>query len=194
MKEEKEGLNAYLLVIVLSLILYFGLGYARPEEPAIIIFPLPIRWHKSYRGRKYMFSSDNLESQLKDLLLKLGLKENSEEDGQKENKEEDKNEEGGEHPDVDGGNGDKGNGENGEKDNTGGKGGDEKKKGVLTPSQIMVILGILSGALEPISIIVDRNQNVQIVLSGTLIEKIESKEDTQPKEGDFLDNVIKALL
>lgn len=43
MKEEKEGLNAYLLVIVLSLILYFGLGYARPEEPAIIIFPLPIR-------------------------------------------------------------------------------------------------------------------------------------------------------
>ncbi|ABY92421.1 hypothetical protein VTU32_05480 [Thermoanaerobacter sp. CM-CNRG TB177] len=141
-----------------------------------------------------MFSSDNLESQLKDLLLKLGLKENSEGDGQKGNKEEDKNEEGGEHPDVDGGNGDKGNGENGEKDNTGGKGGDEKKKGVLTPSQIMVILGILSGALEPISIIVDRNQNVQIVLSGTLIEKIESKEDTQPKEGDFLDNVIKALL
>lgn len=43
MKGEKEGLNAYLLVIVLSLILYFGLGYARPEEPAIIIFPLPIR-------------------------------------------------------------------------------------------------------------------------------------------------------
>ncbi|SFE38147.1 hypothetical protein SAMN04324257_01523 [Thermoanaerobacter thermohydrosulfuricus] len=43
MKEEKKGLNAYLLVIVLSLILYFGLGYARPEEPAIIIFPLPIR-------------------------------------------------------------------------------------------------------------------------------------------------------
>jgi len=43
MKEEKEGLNAYLLVIVLSLILYFGLGYAKPEEPAIIIFPLPIR-------------------------------------------------------------------------------------------------------------------------------------------------------
>ncbi|MEM5243820.1 hypothetical protein VTU32_05485 [Thermoanaerobacter sp. CM-CNRG TB177] len=25
MKEEKEGLNAYLLVIILSLILYFGL-------------------------------------------------------------------------------------------------------------------------------------------------------------------------
>ncbi|MGH2330733.1 hypothetical protein [Thermoanaerobacter mathranii] len=141
-----------------------------------------------------MYSSGSLESQLKDLLLKLGIKENSEGRGQKGNNEEDKNEEDEEHSVAGGGNGDKGNRENGEEDNTGGKGGDEKERRVLTPSQIMVILGILGGALEPISIIVDRNQTVQIVLSGTLRKKIQSKEDLQPEEGDFLDNVIKALL
>ncbi|AIS52912.1 hypothetical protein TKV_c17610 [Thermoanaerobacter kivui] len=43
MEKEKEGFNAYLFVVIFSLILYFALGYARPEEPAIIIFPLPIR-------------------------------------------------------------------------------------------------------------------------------------------------------
>lgn len=43
MEKEKEGFNAYLFVVIFSLILYFALGHARPEEPAIIIFPLPIR-------------------------------------------------------------------------------------------------------------------------------------------------------
>ncbi|TCO63549.1 hypothetical protein [Caldanaerobacter subterraneus] len=43
MEKKKEGFNAYLFVIIFSLILYFALGYARTEEPAIIIFPLPIR-------------------------------------------------------------------------------------------------------------------------------------------------------
>ncbi|AEM79238.1 hypothetical protein [Thermoanaerobacter wiegelii] len=138
-----------------------------------------------------MLSSDNLESQLKDLLLKLGIKENNGdivEDDKNKNSGEPENETG---DDSNNGNNDK---NNGGKDDKGGEGEDKAKKGVLTPSQIMVILGILSGALEPISIIVDRNQNVQIILSGTLREKIESKEGTQPKDENFLDNAIKALL
>ena len=125
-----------------------------------------------------MFSSDNFESQLKDLLLKLGLKEN--------NRSNSENSGGG-----------SGNGNEGEKSSSGGY---KKKKGVLTPSQIMVILAILSGALEPISIIVDRNQNVQVVLSGTLREIIPVPEvvpippEKDPPQGDnFLDNAIKAL-
>ncbi|MGB9678526.1 MAG: hypothetical protein ACPL3A_00830 [Thermoanaerobacteraceae bacterium] len=41
MAEEKEGLNLYLFIIVLTLVIYFGLGFARPKEPSLIIFPLP---------------------------------------------------------------------------------------------------------------------------------------------------------
>ncbi|HHW57857.1 MAG TPA: hypothetical protein GXX15_09395 [Clostridia bacterium] len=137
-----------------------------------------------------MFSSDNLESQVKDLLSKLGLKESGEGNDGDKGEDSNKNGEKDKQPNSGGGNG---NG-NGEEESP--SGGEEKKKGVLTPSQIMVILAILSGALEPISIIVDRNQNVQVVLSGTLREIIPvPSEKGQPSQNDsFLDNAIKALL
>lgn len=38
----------------------------------------------------------------------------------------------------------------------------------LTPQQALVIAGILAGVLELNSLLVDRNQNVEIVLVGTL--------------------------
>ncbi|CAM0496583.1 hypothetical protein [Thermoanaerobacter kivui] len=137
-----------------------------------------------------MFSSDNLESQVKDLLSKLGLKESGE--GNDKNKGEDSNKNGekDKQPNSGGGNG------NGNVEEKSLSGGEEKKKRVLTPSQIMVILAILSGALEPISIIVDRNQNVQVVLSGTLREiiPVPSEKDPPLQNDSFLDNAIKTLL
>lgn len=118
-----------------------------------------------------MFEPDNFGEQLKGLLLKLRIEENDESPS------------------------DGGNGENDEE--KGSSGGDEKKKGVLTPSQIMVILAVLSGALEPISIIVDRNQNVQVVLSGTLrvpLKESDPSKGTLTDEEEKLINTLKGLL
>jgi hypothetical protein len=41
----------------------------------------------------------------------------------------------------------------------------------LNPSQLLVIAGIIGGGLEVDSVLVDRNQAIQIVLSGSLKRK-----------------------
>jgi hypothetical protein len=42
----------------------------------------------------------------------------------------------------------------------------------LTPSQILIIAAFLTGVLEVNSILVDKNQDVEIVLTGSLKRKI----------------------
>lgn len=49
----------------------------------------------------------------------------------------------------------------------------DNKTLVLSPSQAMIIGGILGGVLEVESILVDKDQDVQIVLAGSLKEKSE---------------------
>ncbi|MGB9780273.1 MAG: hypothetical protein ACPLSA_08190 [Caldanaerobacter sp.] len=118
-----------------------------------------------------MFEPDNFVEQLKELLLKLRVEKGNEGINEEESEEKD--------------------------DEKGSSGGNSDRKGILKPSQIMVILAVLSGALEPISIIVDRNQNVQVVLSGTL--RVPLKTDDSSKDGLTEDeekfiNTLKSLL
>ncbi|WZL72694.1 hypothetical protein QBE52_16755 [Clostridiaceae bacterium 35-E11] len=64
----------------------------------------------------------------------------------------------------------------------------------LSPSQILIILALISGALEVDSLLVDKNQEIQIVLVGTLkqktqMEKIMDQVGTMP-----FDEVMRTLL
>ncbi|MGB9678525.1 MAG: hypothetical protein ACPL3A_00825 [Thermoanaerobacteraceae bacterium] len=127
--------------------------------------------------------SDNIEDQLKEILKKFGIKEDMD----------DKKDEPEDNPDENDGSGKDGsnNDDSGKKND----GGDEKKQvKALTPSEIIVILGILAGTLEPISIIVDRNQGVQIILSGSLKKKILVEDEVKEIENEYLSSAIKALI
>jgi len=127
--------------------------------------------------------SDNIEDQLKEILKKFGIKEDMD----------DKKDEPEDNPDENDGSGKDGsnNDDSGKKND-----GENEKKQVkaLTPSEIIVILGILAGTLEPISIIVDRNQGVQIILSGSLKKKIVVEDEVKEIENEYLSSAIKALI
>ena len=50
-------------------------------------------------------------------------------------------------------------------------GGKPKKASVLTPARLLVIAGLLSDALVVDSVLVDRDQNIEIVITGSLKRK-----------------------
>lgn len=56
-------------------------------------------------------------------------------------------------------------------DNDGGKSSDDNLFLGLNPSQLLVIAGLIGGVLQVDSVLVDRNQAIQIVLSGSLKRK-----------------------
>lgn len=60
------------------------------------------------------------------------------------------------------GNGSNGNGSNGKKKNTPAK---------LSPQQIAVVVGLLTNVLEVNSILLDKDQNIEIVLTGSIRRK-----------------------
>ncbi|SES95074.1 hypothetical protein SAMN05660297_00978 [Natronincola peptidivorans] len=72
----------------------------------------------------------------------------------------------------------------------------ENEKITLTPSQTLVILALLAGTLEVSSVVIDRNQNVDIVLAGTLKKEEESEMDKVLSQIGHVpfDEVMKALL
>lgn len=72
--------------------------------------------------------------------------------------------------------------------------GTTNKRLPLTPQQLLVILGLLSGALEVTSVLVDKDQLVQFVLTGTL--KRPTRLDKMLEEIGRMpfDDVLKALL
>ncbi len=77
---------------------------------------------------------------------------------------------------------------------TGGKDGSAGKAPVITPSQLIVIGGILGGALEVTSVLVDKNQTIEILLTGSLrkrtdLEKLLDQIGSMP-----FDEVVKAML
>lgn len=78
------------------------------------------------------------------------------------------------------------------------EGEDPKKKkesGInITTSQALVILGLLAGVLEPISILIDRNQTVQIILSGSLKEETQLEKIMDQVRKMPFDEVMRALL
>lgn len=64
----------------------------------------------------------------------------------------------------------------------------------LTPSQLIVIAGILGGVLAVDSVLVDRDQIVQIVLEGSLKRKTELDKMLDKMGSMPFDDVLKAML
>lgn len=71
---------------------------------------------------------------------------------------------------------------------------DKKKPPILTPQKVLVILGLLGGVLEVRSILLDRDQVVQILLDGSLKRKTRL-EKMLDEIGDMpFDDVLRAVL
>lgn len=64
----------------------------------------------------------------------------------------------------------------------------------LNPSELLVVAGILGGVLEATSVLMDRNQNVQIVLQGTLKKKTELEKTMDTVRSLPFEEVLKAML
>lgn len=70
----------------------------------------------------------------------------------------------------------------------------KQKPSVLTPQRILVILGLVAGVLEVRSVLIDRDQVIQIVLDGTL--KRRTRLDKMLDEiGEMpFDDVLRAIM
>lgn len=68
----------------------------------------------------------------------------------------------------------------------------------LTPSQVLVIAAILGGVLEVDSILVDREQTVQILLEGSLKQKENADQELEDMLNSIgsksFDDVVRALI
>lgn len=73
-------------------------------------------------------------------------------------------------------------------------GGQTERKPALTPSSALVIGGLLTGVLEVDSVLVDKNQTVQIVLSGSLKQKTQLEKMLDQIGSMPFDDVVKAML
>jgi len=78
-----------------------------------------------------------------------------------------------------------------------GQGGDKdgsKKRPVINPSTALVVIGLLSGVLQVDSVLVDREQTVQFVLSGSLKQKTQLEKVMDQIGAMPFDEVMKAFL
>jgi len=69
-----------------------------------------------------------------------------------------------------------------------------KRKMNLTPSQILVISGILCGVLDVDSILIDKDQYMQIILGGSLKRKTELEKMLDEIGEKSFDEVLGAML
>lgn len=72
----------------------------------------------------------------------------------------------------------------------------DREKINLNPSQILVILALLAGTLQVNSIVINREQGVDIILTGSLKKEEESEIDKIMKQLGHLpfDEVMKSML
>lgn len=70
----------------------------------------------------------------------------------------------------------------------------EKCLKTLTPSKIVVILGLLSGALSVQSVLVDKNQTVDILLEGSLKKKTQLEKIMDQVGKMPFDEVMKSVM
>ena len=68
------------------------------------------------------------------------------------------------------------------------------KQVALTPAKLLVITGLLGGVFEVNSVLVDKNQLVEIVLGGSLKQKTQLEKMLDQIGGMPFDEVVKAFL
>ncbi|HEX2945590.1 MAG TPA: hypothetical protein VHT96_06515 [Clostridia bacterium] len=66
--------------------------------------------------------------------------------------------------------------------------------GGINPSQALIIGAMLAGVLEVTSVLIDRNQTIEIVLTGSLKRKTELEKILDQIGSKTLDEVVKAML
>lgn len=64
----------------------------------------------------------------------------------------------------------------------------------ITPSQALVIAGFLAGVLDVSSVLVDRHQTVEIVISGSLKQKTQMDKLLEQVGDKPFDEVLKAIV
>ena len=64
----------------------------------------------------------------------------------------------------------------------------------LAPSQLIVIAGLLGGALEVLSVLVDKDQTIQVVLQGSLKRETELEKMVGQLGSMPFEDVMKAFL
>ncbi len=75
-----------------------------------------------------------------------------------------------------------------------GSGGPNTSADGINPSQVLIISAMLAGVLEVTSVLVDRNQTIEIVLTGSLRKKTELEKLLDQIGSKTLDEVVKAML
>lgn len=70
----------------------------------------------------------------------------------------------------------------------------EKKQISLTPVQLLVIMGIITGSLDIDSLLVDKNQEIQILLVGSLKQKTSLEKMFDDVGKMPFDDVLRALM
>ncbi len=64
----------------------------------------------------------------------------------------------------------------------------------INPSQVLIISAMLAGVLEVTSVLIDRNQTIEIVLTGSLRKKTDLEKLLDQIGSKTLDEVVKAML
>jgi hypothetical protein len=86
------------------------------------------------------------------------------------------------------------NGNDGNDGNNGNDGKNGKNALALSPPQLLIIAALLSGALNVESLLIDHNQNIKVILTGTLKRKTQL-EQVMSQIGQLqFDQVIRAIM
>lgn len=64
----------------------------------------------------------------------------------------------------------------------------------LKPSQLLVVAGLLSGVFEVISVLINKDQTVAIVLQGSLKRNTPTEKATDQAASQAFDDVIKTIV
>jgi hypothetical protein len=72
--------------------------------------------------------------------------------------------------------------------------GGNKKKNKLSPQQLAVVVGLLTDSLDVISLLIDKDQRIQIVLEGSIRKKTKADRVAQELNDISVSELINAYL
>lgn len=72
--------------------------------------------------------------------------------------------------------------------------GKKKKESRLTPQQLAVVVGLLTNSLEVLSVLIDKDQRIEIVLEGSIRKRTEADRVAEELENISVAELIEALI
>ncbi|MEY9095264.1 hypothetical protein [Paenibacillus sp. RC84] len=83
---------------------------------------------------------------------------------------------------------------NGNKNGSQAGSGKKKKERRLTPQQLAVVVGLLTNSLDVLSVLIDKDQRIEIVLEGSIRRKTEADRVAEELENISVAELIEALI